>query len=1131
MDAKHDQHPISSPDPLAQLNNGNFATAIALYEVKAAHAPLSAEDSARLAHALQNTGAFGRSSQWFQKAIDADPGHKLAAKWAKNVKLDASAERAGVAVLRPNKITKQYLDTDPVDLWARHPDNWVLCTDFVPAGSYTPPKSIKDRIANAGWAKFDQILKPVGAFFAFFASLKAKRHGPGNAGHWTLLTLQLGKLAVLGYNRDWMEAHERDFDGEHRQPPGGLKPANAPAFAGTVTPDGSYISNTRTAAGQLARPGEARVGTPFVAHGLAERTPSTDQSKNPRLPSPKALAERFGYRNGRTIEARQANVHVTAHLQGLVHDVAQTAPDNVKKRPIRVADPELEALGITHRWMRADAPDPRNPGNNNGIHSTSPWWIMSHVYGNDIETVARTRSFPNGTHVPKGKLFLEGMDMNGKGGEWLPIVETAEGKKQILTGMGRNMTAPLLAEHTLYVRHHNWVCDVLAERHPQWSENQLYDVARRVSIATYAKIHTGIWTYTTFANEAIVEGLTANIFGRREKKRPLYSKSPREGRQIYRPEQGKSRVSDGAVSGMVDSPKPEVKGKWFSKAYRFGHEIVADEIFMPDIGQKTIKGQTPSVNLRDLRELDGHAALKRIGLGQFYYGMMNTYMPAPVAGNTADFFQGMHTEEGMMDMVEQEITKDRERGNYSWGEYQDAHNIPRHRNWSDLFKDPASDSSRDSIAWLQANYPDGVSSLDARLALILNEHRPEGVAITNEGFQTFVQEATNRIRKCPILTEQWRPDIVGWTAMNLVEAVDKEKLLYLHCPELRDWLEKSNVKNTYEFVGTTPEEAPQDHPLHAYLPFGERDLRDMGLGWSWKREHFLQNVPNYLLRIDHVPTGQSFIVDLDEHEVRADLDGDGRIQSREVLRGNSGGVNLKAIIAAAEAIRAENDIPWPGAGSRSHPDFVSGFRLDQDEVNRLKKYKGDPKDLGVAPKLLDLQVHTLMFNLLGRTEETASYKENKAGWKVFEKGALRVLFQTLGSIVMFGNVLKGSISVKYADMVSRRPRKRTGIFGSDGNIDRVKLSSYRGELTSMAAQYPNQAIPQADFLAMLEKKDALNFLTRAQWKSLFRLLERMGAKAEITVANFDDFYSNRLFIEAFNRFASDELKAQLRGTR
>jgi hypothetical protein len=695
--------------------------------------------------------------------------------------------------------------------------------------------------------------------------------------------------------------------------------------------------------------------------------------------------------------------------------------------------------------------------------------------------------------------------------------------------MGRNMTAPLLAEHTLYARHHNWVCDILSERYPDWSDNQINDIARRVIIATYAKIHTGIWTYTTFANEAIVEGLTANIFGRRERKRPLYAKAPRAGRQIYRPEQGDSRISDGVASGSVDSPKPEVKGKWFSKAYRFGHEIVADEIYMPRIGEKTVKGETPSVNLRDLRELDGHAALKVMGLGQFYYGMMNTYMPAPVAGNTADFFQGMHTEEGMIDMIEQEIQKDRERGNYSWGEYQDAHNIPRHQRWSDLFRNPASEASRDSIAWLDAHYPDGIASMDSRLGLLLNEHRPEGVAITNEGFQTFVQEATNRIRKSPILTEQWRPGIVGWTAMNLVEAVDKEKLLYLHCPELREWLEKSNVKNTYEYVGTTPEEAPQDHPLHAYLPFGERDLRDMGLGWSWKDEHFRENVGNYLLRVDHAPTGQSFIVDLAEREVRADLDGDGRVQSREVLRGDPPGLGLKEIIAAAEAIRAENDIPWPGASCKSHPGFVSGFRLDQDEVNRLKKYKGDMEDIGVAPKLTDLQVHTLMFNLLGRTADTAGYKENRAGWKMFEKGGLRALFQTIGSIVMFGNVFKGTISVRTSDMASRRPSKSTGIFGPDGNLDHAKLSIFRSELTNMAAQYPNRALPQADFLARLDEKDSLGFLTRAQWKSLFRLLERMGGKAEITVANFEDFYSNKLFLEAFDRFASDELKAQLRG--
>jgi aspartate/tyrosine/aromatic aminotransferase len=90
---------------------------------------------------------------------------------------------------------------------------------------------------------------------------------------------------------------------------------------------------------------------------------------------------------------------------------------------------------------------------------------------------------------------------------------------------------------------------------------------RTITISSAGKTFsvTGWKVGWTFANESIVEGLTANIFGRREKKRPLYAKAPREARQIYRPEQGESRISDGAASSKVDSPKPEVKGKWFTK--------------------------------------------------------------------------------------------------------------------------------------------------------------------------------------------------------------------------------------------------------------------------------------------------------------------------------------------------------------------------------------------------------------------------------------------------------------------------------------------------------------------------------------------------------------------------------------
>src|SRR5262245_10667328 len=203
--SKHNQDPeFHSTDPLVQINHGNFAIAIALYEAQAARGPLSAEDCARLAHAYRDTGEFGKSSEWFQRAIDTDPSHDLAGKWARNVELDAKADRAGVGVARPNNVTKEYLETDPTDLWANHPDNWVLCTDFKPARSYIPPKTFMDRAANVAHATMADLLKPLGAVSALGAAIAAKLTGPGNAGHWTLVPFQMGKLGVLSHNRDWM---------------------------------------------------------------------------------------------------------------------------------------------------------------------------------------------------------------------------------------------------------------------------------------------------------------------------------------------------------------------------------------------------------------------------------------------------------------------------------------------------------------------------------------------------------------------------------------------------------------------------------------------------------------------------------------------------------------------------------------------------------------------------------------------------------------------------------------------------------------------------------------------------------------------------------------------------------------
>lgn len=1100
FNSTHNQDPgLESADPVEQINAGNFAKAISLLEERHKANAASAEDYARLGHAYRNTGDFTSAAVWYQKAVHKSPDHALADAWRSHVANNERDGKSGVGILRVNSLSQEYLRADPNDTYAKHPDNWVLCKDFKIPDDYVPPRTVWDHIRNTKDSLVSRILLPLG----WFASLGAK---PGTPGRWTQHRLHFLQLAALAYGRAWMEKRERDPDGERGDLPGQMKTGiTRPGWAESgFTPDGAYNS--------LRWPGEARVGTEFIDHGMPTGYRPKDESEKPSLPSEADVAKVFGYRNGKTIEAKTASFHAAAHLQQLVHDVAQTAPDNHKKHCIPVdPDGELEALGIHYTWSRSDAPNALHK-DGQGMHGTTVWWDMSHLYGSDIETLAKIRSFPDGRRVPGGKIFLEKMNENGEGGKWLPLETLEDGSKLLLTGFGRNMTAPLEAEHTLYARHHNWVCDVLKSRHADWSDNQIFQIARRVVTMTYVKIHTGTWTHTLFANPAVVEGLNANLFGRAERKLPHFDK------KIYRPEQGHDPIAHGIAAGKVSKKKPEVKGKYFSKAYRFGHQIWVDELKCPPIGEKTKETGTRTVNMKDLRELDGHAFLQKEGLGNIYYYMMNTRLGAPVPGNTADFFRDMATEEGVMDLFEQEIRKDRQRGNASFTNYQKSHNIPPIKKWDDLFLEPQSAASQATIAKLEKLYPDGVKTLDSVLGLILNEHRPEGLAITNEGFQTFVQEATSRIRKNPWLTEKWNPKEVGWTAINIVEAIDKEKLLYLHCPELRDWLKSRDVVNTYEYVGTSPEEAPKEHPLETTgtITWGEQHIQDVGLGDAWRREHFQKNVRNTLLRIEHEPSGRVFVVDVDEETVHSDVEGKGRIHARDILCPDHEDLSLALIVDAAKAICAETDTPWPGYRSDDYPDFRSGWLLTQKEVNALKKYKGDPDGKGVPAKLTDLEKHVLVFNLSDDIE-TIKLGENYKGWKTLEKSRWRAILQTLGSTWVFGSLLRGKIPISNIHSPKTRPKKSTGIFDSDGNINAGRLEEFAALIDELAAQHGG-AIPEADFMAALTEKNALDSLTTKQWASLFRLIHRMTGRREMTSEFFREFYSGELLFKAFELY-------------
>jgi len=305
-------------------------------------------------------------------------------------------------------------------------------------------------------------------------------------------------------------------------------------------------------------------------------------------------------------------------------------------------------------------------------------------------------------------------------------------------------------------------------------------------------------------------------------------------------------------------------------------------------------------------------------------------------------------------------------------------------------------------------------------------------------------------------------------------------------------------------------------------------MMDYGLGTAWKKEHFQKNVPNYMLRVDHEVNGEtrSYVVDLTDRMVYADIDGDGRVQGDEVLMRDPVGTTREALLAAADSIRKETKIPWPGYESKTHPGFKSGWRLTQKEVNQLKKYRGDEELKGVPAKLTDLERHFLPFNL-GDDIEKMGFKENLQGWKILEESNWTALAMAVGSTFKFGKMLKMMVPTKLASSEARRPERSTRIFDKNGNLDQARLATLRAEVEALAKGFEGGSIPEDKFLAKLDEIGALDSLTKRQWGSAFRLINRMYGKREITPELFDKFYSGQLLLEAFDRYAPQKLKDKL----
>jgi len=154
-------------------------------------------------------------------------------------------------------------------------------------------------------------------------------------------------------------------------------------------------------------------------------------------------------------------------------------------------------LNTTFRVQRTTAVPGTGTSKENpreGINMATAWMDLSPLYGSTQEVAQKLRSFSD------GKLLTQELQSRGQKtkASYLPF-NTMDAPMQGRHGVASetlfaggdprtNEDWMLLGVHTLLLREHNRLCDILARQHPEYDDEQLYQTIRLVMSSKLALI-------------------------------------------------------------------------------------------------------------------------------------------------------------------------------------------------------------------------------------------------------------------------------------------------------------------------------------------------------------------------------------------------------------------------------------------------------------------------------------------------------------------------------------------------------------------------------------------------------------------------------------------------------------------
>jgi Animal haem peroxidase len=566
---------------------------------------------------------------------------------------------------------------------------------------------------------------------------------------WHRLPLPFAVLALAKF-RDRLRKNNlhstADFSTKITAPP-------APAGHQTArTSDGSYNDLEQPAMGMAG----SRLGrnTP-----LAE---IPDPTANLLNPSPREVSRRLMTRK-EFIPATSLNVLAAAWIQFQNHDWFSHG-DNQPDRHIDISlaadddwPPEHRPIAIketAHDNTRTNTTPPKT-----FVNHVTQWWDGSQIYGSTAEKVDRLRSHH------KGKMTI--------GEDGLLPLDPALGIDD--TGFNDNWWIGLSLLHTLFVKEHNYICDELHRRNPEWNDQELFDHARLIVAALTAKIHTVEWTPGILSHPAVQVAMSANWWG-------LLGQGIKKAI---------GRVSDNeSISGIVGSPTdqhgaPYAMTEEFVSVYRL-HPLIPDDLTIHAVSDNRVLLETNffDVSGKRTRGLFDHAEVADV-----FYSLGIAHPGALCLNNYPRFLQQLQRDNGeVFDLAMIDILRDRERGVPRYNQFREMIGKERVKSFAEI-------TSNQTWAKEMADlYQNDLEKVDLMVGLFA-EDLPEGFGFSDTAFRVFILMASRRLKSDRFYTKDYRAEIYTQFGLDWIDRTTMSDLLKRHYPELAPSLE--GVKNAF----------------------------------------------------------------------------------------------------------------------------------------------------------------------------------------------------------------------------------------------------------------------------------------------------------------------------------------------